>query len=76
MLNYHQIGMAYTEQLANSPVSRFTDWTVDSIFGSILFFHYLPSNMLTGTQPQWNLLFEPTRASMGPWLGSNICCSK
>jgi hypothetical protein len=73
MLNYHQIGTAYTEQLANSPVSRFTDWAVDSIFGSILFLHYLPSNILTGTQPQWNLLIEPTRASMGPWLGSNIC---
>ena len=73
MLNYQAIGTAYSEQLANSPVGKTSDWIVDSMISSFLFWHYLPGNILTGTQPQWNLLFEPTRASLGPWIGSGIC---
>lgn len=76
MLDYHRIGTALSEQLANSPLEKFTNWYVDSVFGSVLFFHYLPSNILTGTQPCWNLLIEPTRASIGPWMGSNLCNPK
>ena len=73
MLDYHKIGTVFSEQLRNSPIDRITGWYYDSIISGFLFWHYLPSNIITGTQPQWNLLFEPTRSSLGPWLGSNIC---
>ena len=73
MLNYHEIGTQYIEQQANSPVGKFAEWYVDSLISCGLFIHYLPATILTGTQPPWHLLIEPTRASMGPWLGSSIC---
>ena len=73
MLNYQQIGTAYSEQLANSPVGYTANWMVDSAISSFLFWHYLPGNIMTGTQPQWGLLFEPTKSAVGPWVGSGLC---
>jgi hypothetical protein len=73
MLNYHKIGTVYSEQLRNSPVGYISNWMVDSCISIGLFYHYMPACVLTGAQPPWHLLMEPTRASMGPWLGSNIC---
>ena len=73
MLNYQKIGTEFSGQLANSPVGYISNWMVDSAISSFLFWHYLPGNLMTGTQPQWGLLFEPTRASVGHYLGSNLC---
>ena len=73
MLNYQKIGTEFSERLQNSPVGYISNWMVDSAISSFLFWHYLPGSIITGTQPQWNLLFEPTRASLGPWIGSGLC---
>lgn len=55
------------------PASKMATWWLDSCTSWMLFLYYLPSHVSTGAPLPYQMLIEPTRASMGPWLGSNIC---